>query len=156
MAERFEDRRKSKIFSKTKKLEKAKRNLSSRERIYYSGLTLFLLFAILQVGWSVVMNFSKAVSFNSKKVELEHLKDATTARNEQLKAEIQSYSQISQLEGIARNSLKMASEDEVLILINEQQQQTDINTAKQKTKSKKNQQDKNSKTDNDTKDNKKS
>ena len=130
------EKRKTKIFSKVKKLEKNNKNNSinqkSKDRIYYSGLTLFLLFALLQVGWSVIMNFSKAVSFNSKKAELERLKDATMVRNEQLKAEIQSYSQISQLEGIARNSLKMASEDEVLILINEQQ--TEINTSDKKNK----------------------
>lgn len=65
------------------------------------------------------MNFSKAVSFNSKISTLEKIKEVSLARNEQLKNEIQAFSQISKLEGIARNSLKMASEDEVLILINE-------------------------------------
>ena len=65
------------------------------------------------------MNFSKAVSFNSKISTLEKIKEVSLARNEQLKNEIKAFSQISKLEGIARNSLKMASEDEVLILINE-------------------------------------
>lgn len=110
---------KERIFDKLKKIGQ-KNDGKPAERIYYSGLTLFLLFALIQVGWSVLMNFSKAVSFNSKKAQLEKLKDMSVARNEQLKNEIKAYSQVSQLEGIARNSLKMASEDEVLILINEQ------------------------------------
>ena len=105
-----------KIFGKLKVSEK--RRLKKREKIYYSGLTIFLLFALIQVGWSVVMNFSKVVSFNSKIATLQKMKQASTDYNEQLKNEIQSYSQVSKLEGIARNSLKMASEDEVLILIN--------------------------------------
>lgn len=133
------EKRKSRIFSKVKKIEKDKKTSTTKERVYYSGLTLILLFALLQVGWSVIMNFSKAISFNSKKADLERLKDATVARNEQLKAEIQSYSQISQLEGIARNSLKMASEDEVLVLINEQQNESAVskeqNHKKEKQKS---------------------
>lgn len=78
------------------------------------------------------MNFSKAVAFNGKISDLEHLKTLSAARNEQLKSEIKAYSQISKLEGIARNSLKMASEDEVLILINEQQpaEKTDTKSKK--------------------------
>ncbi len=110
-----------KIFDKLKKIgKKGESSPKPKEKIYYSGLTLFLLFALIQVGWSVLMNFSKAVAFNGKISDLERLKNMTATRNEQLKNEIKAYSQISKLEGIARNSLKMASEDEVLILINEQ------------------------------------
>lgn len=113
------ENKRTKVFDKFKKIGK-KNSAKPKERIYYSGLTLFLLFALIQVGWSVLMNFSKAVSFNSKMATLEKMKDVSVARNEQLKNEIKAYSQVSKLEGIARNSLKMASEDEVLILINEQ------------------------------------
>ena len=108
-----------KFFGKLK--VKEKKRLKKREKIYYSGLTIFLLLALIQVGWSVVMKFSKVVSFNSKIAALQKMKQASAEYNEQLKNEIQSYSQVSKLEGIARNSLKMASEDEVLILINETQ-----------------------------------
>lgn len=108
-----------KVFDKIRKLGR-KSEPKPKEKIYYSGITLFLLFALIQVGWSVLMNFSKAVSFNSKIAILEKRKEMTLAKNEMLKNEIKAYSEISKLEGIARNSLKMASEDEVLILINEQ------------------------------------
>lgn len=120
-----------KVFNKIKKTSK-KDSSQPKEKIYYSGLTIFLLFALIQVGWSVLMNFSKAVAFNGKISDLEHLKTLSAARNEQLKSEIKAYSQISKLEGIARNSLKMASEDEVLILINEQQpaEKTDAKSKK--------------------------
>ena len=120
-----------KVFNKIKKTSK-KDSSQPKEKIYYSGLTIFLLFALIQVGWSVLMNFSKAVAFNGKISDLEHLKTLSATRNEQLKNEIKAYSQISKLEGIARNSLKMASEDEVLILINEQQpaEKTDAKSKK--------------------------
>ena len=107
----------SKLIGKLKLSEK--KRLKKSDKIYYSGVTIFLLLALIQVGWSVIMNFSKVVSFNSKISTLKKMKQASTDYNEQLKGEIQSYSQVSQLEGIARNSLKMASEDEVLILIND-------------------------------------
>ena len=112
------EKRRNKVFEKFKKLGR-KKSEKPKDKIYYSSLTLFLLFALIQVGWSVLMNFSKAVSFNSKISTLEKIKEVSLARNEQLKNEIKAFSQISKLEGIARNSLKMASEDEVLILINE-------------------------------------
>ena len=112
------EKRRNKVFEKFKKIGRRK-SAKPKDKIYYSGLTLFLLFALIQVGWSVLMNFSKAISFNSKISTLEKIKEVSITRNEQLKNEIKAYSQISKLEGIARNSLKMASEDEVLILINE-------------------------------------
>ncbi|MCM1010264.1 MAG: septum formation initiator family protein [Fusobacterium sp.] len=116
----MDKKKRTKVFDKIKKIGK-KNSAKPHEKIYYSGLTLFLLFALIQVGWSVLINFSKVVAFNGKISDLERLKNISAARNEQLKNEIKAYSQVSQLEGIARNSLKMASEDEVLILINEQQ-----------------------------------
>ncbi len=115
----MDKKRTGKVFDKLKKAVR-KKKVGPKEKIYYSGLTLFLLFALIQVGWSVIMNFSKAISFNSKISTLEKVKEMSVAKNEMLKNEIKSYSQISKLEAIARNSLKMASEDEVLILINEQ------------------------------------
>ena len=116
------EKRRNKVFEKFKKMGRKKAEKQAdkpSEKIYYSGLTLFLLFALIQVGWSVIMNFSKAISFNSKISTLEKVKQVSLNRNDQLKNEIKAFSQISKLEGIARNSLKMASEDEVLILINE-------------------------------------
>lgn len=122
-----------KVFDKIRKIgRKSESSDKPKEKIYYSGLTLFLLFALIQVGWSVLMNFSKAVSFNSKIAILERRKDMTLAKNEQLKNEIKAYSEISKLEGIARNSLKMASEDEVLILINEQPVQENVDSKSKK------------------------
>ncbi len=114
------EKKRRKVFDKLKKTDK-KQNSKQHEKIYYSGLTLFLLFALIQVGWSVLINFSKVVSFNQKISALEAYKDVEVKKNEHLKNEIKAYSQVSQLEGIARNSLKMASQDEVLILINEPQ-----------------------------------
>lgn len=126
------DKNGSKLFGKLKLSEK--KRMKKQDKIYYSGLTIFLLLALIQVGWSVIMNFSKVVSFNSKISTLNKMKQASTDYNEQLKGEIQAYSQVSQLEGIARNSLKMASEDEVLILINDIYSDTPENEKKEKDK----------------------
>ncbi len=135
----MEKKRAKKVFNKLrkKKTEASEAAVKPKERIYFSGLTIFLLFALIQVGWSVLINFSKVVSFNSKISTLEKMKEVSVARNEQLKNEIKAYSQISKLEGIARNSLKMASEDEVLILINEQPLEVQENTPKDPKKDKK-------------------
>ena len=52
------------------------------------------------------------------------IRDAAEAQNQDLKQDIKLFSSMSSLEGIARNNLKMAGEDEVLILINPNQPQT--------------------------------
>lgn len=49
---------------------------------------------------------------------MQKIKNAAITRNDDLKQEIKMFSSATSLEGIARNNLKMASEDEVLILIN--------------------------------------
>ena len=49
---------------------------------------------------------------------MEKIKTAAMNYNDDLKQEIKMFSSMSSLEGIARNNLKMAGEDEVLVLIN--------------------------------------
>ena len=103
---------------------------------YYSFLTIVLLFCLIQIGFGAILNISKTVSYRAKISTLTKIRDAAQERNQDLKQNIKFFSSTSSLEGIARNNLKMADEDEVLVLIN-QPQNVNNNTKKQKKKHKK-------------------
>ncbi len=109
---------------------------SSNQRIkknktgfYYSFLTLVLLFCLIQIGFGAILNISKTISYKAKISTLSKIRDSAENRNQELKEDIKLFSSMSSLEGIARNNLKMAGEDEILILINNSQQ---INSTKNK------------------------
>ena len=55
---------------------------------------------------------------SKKIIQIKNTRDAALALNEQLKDNINNFSNVSGLEAIARNNLKMSSEDEVLVIIN--------------------------------------
>ena len=102
---------------------------------YYSFLTLVLLFCLIQIGFGAILNISKTISYRAKISTLSKIRDEAENQNQELKQDIKLFSSTSSLEGIARNNLKMAGEDEVLILINNNQKQ---NTKNKKNKHKKN------------------
>lgn len=105
--------------------------LTRKTGFYYSFLTLVLLFCLLQIGFGVILNISKTISYSAKISTLTRIRDVAEERNKELKQDIKRFSTMSSLEGIARNNLKMAGEDEVLVIINQPQTET-----KTKTKSK--------------------
>ena len=104
---------------------------------YYSFLTLVLLFCLIQIGFGAILNISKTIAYRAKISTLTKIRDAAEYRNQDLKQDIKLFSSTSSLEGIARNNLKMAGEDEVLVLINQQPQNQDNSKKKQKNKKKK-------------------
>lgn len=53
---------------------------------------------------------------------MKKVRDDAELRNKELKSEIKFFSKTASLEEIARNNLKMAGEDEVLIIINNNSQ----------------------------------
>ena len=67
---------------------------------------------------------------------MEHILDNAEAYNGHLKNEIKLFSKDKTLEGIARNNLKMAGEDEVLVIINENNDETSDDGKESKNKSK--------------------
>ncbi len=103
---------------------------------YYSFLTIVLLFCLIQIGFGAILNISKTIAYRAKISTLTKIRDTAEARNQDLKQNIKYFSSMPNLEGIARNNLKMAGEDEVLILIN-QPQQTTQKTKKSKKHNKK-------------------
>ena len=110
--------RRQKNIKQTDAAEELKQKLDKKTGFYYSFLTLVLLFCLIQVGFGVILNVSKTISYRAKIMTMQKIKNAATSRNDDLKQEIKMFSSMASLEGIARNNLKMASEDEVLILIN--------------------------------------
>ena len=91
---------------------------TSNNGFYYSFMTIVLLLCLLQITVSAVLNISKIVSHKAKIIQLTKTRDAARALNEQLHDNIKNFSNVSGLEEIARNNLKMTSEDEVLVIIN--------------------------------------
>ena len=115
-------------------IEKFENKSENRKKgFYYSFLTLVLLFCLVQIGFGAILNISKTIAYRAKILTLSKIKDAAESKNQTLKHDIEVFSATSSLEGIARNNLKMAGEDEVLVLIN-QPQQENTNTKKNKKK----------------------
>ena len=112
---------------KKKKIETENNNenkpRNKKTGFYYSFLTIVLVFCLIQIGYGAILNISKTIAYRGKISTLSKIRDAAEARNQDLKQNIKYFSSMSNLEGIARNDLKMAKEDEVLILINQPRQQ---------------------------------
>lgn len=92
---------------------------SSSNGFYYSFMTVILLLCLIQITISAVLNISKIVSYKAKIIQITNTRDAAQALNAQLKDSINNFSNVAGLEAIARNNLKMSSEDEVMVIINE-------------------------------------
>lgn len=112
----------------------AKNNKRKNEiRFYYSFLTIVLLICLAQIGISAFKNITKSISYHGKIKKMKELNEQAYAENQRLKEELEDFSSMKSLEAIARNNLKMAGEDEVLVIINKPQAQP----AKSKKKKKK-------------------
>ncbi len=64
------------------------------------------------------MNITKSVNYNSKIKKMKQLKTEAYEENQRLKSELEGINSSKSLEAIARNNLKMAGDDEVLVIIN--------------------------------------
>ena len=93
---------------------------------YYSFLTVILLLCLVQITISAVLNISKIISYKAKIIQITNSRNAAKALNEQLKDNIKNFSNVTGLEAIARNNLKMSSEDEVLVIINTNKPENEI------------------------------
>lgn len=103
------------LIDKTKTKNKQRK---TKIRVYYSLLTIVLLICLAQIGFSAILNISKTISYQTKINTMKKTKYQAAKRNENLKEEIKNFSSASSFESIARNNLKMAGEDEVLVIIN--------------------------------------
>ena len=101
--------------------KRTKGTSSSGSGFYYSFLTVILIICLIQIMISAVLNISKIISYQAKIVQITKTRDTASALNEQLKDNIKNFSNVTGLEAIARNNLKMSGEDEVLVIINSTQ-----------------------------------
>ncbi len=118
-----EQRLPKKVVNTEKKTRDGKKKSSSSSGFYYSFLTIILLLCLFQITISAVLNISKIVSYKAKIVQITKTRDAAKALNEQLQDNIKNFSNVTGLEAIARNNLKMSGEDEVLVIINKQEEE---------------------------------
>ena len=121
------------LIDKTKTKNKQRKN---QIRVYYSLLTIVLLICLAQIGFSAILNLSKTISYQTKINTMKKTKYQAETRNKKLKQEIKNFSSASSLEAIARNNLKMAGEDEVLVIINTAQEANSDKTGKKTKKHK--------------------
>ncbi|MDD3437336.1 MAG: septum formation initiator family protein [Candidatus Gastranaerophilales bacterium] len=118
------------LIDKTKTKNKQRK---TKIRVYYSLLTIVLLICLAQIGFSAILNITKTISYQTKINTMKKTKYQAMKRNENLKEEIKNFSTASSLEAIARNNLKMAGDDEVLVIINTAHEaQTDKKSKKNK------------------------
>lgn len=117
---RQERKRPERVVNKNnkKREERKTAKTSSSSGFYYSFLTVILLLCLAQITISAVLNISKIISYKAKIIQITKTRDTAKALNEQLQDNIKNFSNVTGLEAIARNNLKMSGEDEVLVIIN--------------------------------------
>ena len=105
---------KTDLIQKTQAKNKKRKNKS---RFCYSFLTIVLLIFLAQIGISAFGNITKSISYHGKIKKMKELNEQAIAENQRLKEELEDFSSMKSLEAIARNNLKMAGENEVLVII---------------------------------------
>ncbi len=106
------------------RVQKQQKKKIRKIRFYHSFLTIVLLLCVVQISYSALLNLAKIVVYQTKIIKAQDLKTQAETRNKNLKNEIQNFSSMHKVESIARNNLKMAAKDEVLIIINQPQEET--------------------------------
>lgn len=101
------------------RVQKQQKKKIRKVRFYHSFLTIILLLCVIQIGRSALLNLAKIVAYQTKIVKAQDLHSKAINRNTYLKNEIQNFNSMNKVESIARNNLKMAAKDEVLIIINQ-------------------------------------
>jgi cell division protein FtsB len=106
------------LSTKVKKKNKKRRH---HTQFYYSFLTIILLICLIQMSFSALLNVTKVVSYHRKISTLASKQITAEAKNIELKKDIKNFSTTATMESIARNNLKMAGKDEVLVIVNQQE-----------------------------------
>ncbi len=101
------------------RVQKQQKKKIRKIKFYHSFLTIVLLLCVFQISYSALLNLAKIVAYQAKIIKAQELKAQAQHRNENLKGEVQNFSSMYKVESIARNNLKMAAKDEILIIINQ-------------------------------------
>ena len=100
---------------------------------YYSFLTLGLLLCIVVLLFSTGLNILKIISYHGKVNDLKKQLVEVTEKNQDLKKQLNDLNARS-YEAIARNNLKMAGEDEALIIIRKEDEENNVTSDNKKIK----------------------
>lgn len=117
--ENFKTLNKDNLRQKVRKNQKKK---TTRVRFYHSFLTIVLILCVFQISYSALLNISKIVVYHGKIIKSRDLLSEAQKRNKTLKKEVENFNSMEKVESIARNNLKMAAKNEVLVIINEPEQ----------------------------------
>lgn len=114
---------------KTRTIQK---NKMRKNKVYLSFMTIVLLLCVFQIAYSAILNTSKIVFYRGKIIKARELKEAALQKNKRLKNELDNFNSTNRVESIARNNLKMAGENEVLVIINTPDVEAKPKTKKEK------------------------
>lgn len=89
------------------------------KKIYYSYLTIFLIFFAIHLSVMSVFYIVKLVNYKAKLAELQVIHKEALQRKTDLEAEITGFQSPEAYEAFLRNHLKYAAEDEILVIITE-------------------------------------
>lgn len=115
-------------------------NPTRLKKRYYSFLTIALVVCILILMYSTFLNITKIIAYQGKIKNLKKIQIEAAEKNISLKKQLEDLDSRS-YEAIARNNLKMAREDEVLVIVHEEKEDTDTKTKDKKGKAKKDKKD---------------
>lgn len=101
------------------KVQKNQKKKNTKVRFYHSFLTIVLILCVFQISYSALLNISKIVIYQRKIIKSRQLLELAQKRNKTLKQEVENFNSMKKVESIARNNLKMAAKNEVLVIINE-------------------------------------
>ena len=94
-------------------------------RFYYSSFTIILVICLIQLGYSALYNVLKVIAYKSKIMTLERTLKEAEIHKKDLSEKNNLYSTSRSYEDIARNDLKMAGPNEILVRINYNDEETD-------------------------------
>jgi cell division protein FtsB len=89
------------------------------KKIYYSYLTIFLVFFAVHLSVMSVYYIVKLVNYSAKLTKLQTIYQEALQRKEDLTAEIEGFKSPEAYEAFLRNHLKYAADDEILVIITE-------------------------------------
>lgn len=108
---------------------------NTKKTIAYSALTLVLMIFIFQAGFGLIVNILKNINVHAQLQVVKNANKKATNENKKLKYNIETCQTEKSLEAIARNNLKMAADDEILLSIMTDNEE--LHTASSETKPKK-------------------
>jgi cell division protein FtsB len=103
--------------------KKAQKNRKEKHALY-SLLTFVLIICLMQATRSAFLNIQNFFSLNHKISQLKQIHTKSLEENQDLKSQIAEFKSMQGVEDVARNELKMAGKNEVLVLIRDDEAQT--------------------------------